>query len=73
MKELQVQAANCEGRTRVLLRTIQGWSPIPNNTLMELAKSIQDLRDMSKAVSDDEDVNTESSTNHEAHPSMMDC
>ena len=72
MKELQVQAADCEGRTRILLRTIQGWSPIPDSTLMELAKSIQDLRDMSKAVSDDEDTDAESSTNHEAH-SMMDC
>lgn len=66
MKELQVQAADCEGRTRILLRTIQGWSPIPDSTMMELAKSIQDLRDMSKAVSGDEDTDTESSTVHES-------
>lgn len=66
MKELQEQAADCEGRTRVLLRTIQGWSPIPDSTLVELAKSIQDLRDMSKAVSDDEDTNTGTRAVHES-------
>lgn len=62
MKELQVQSADCEGRTRILLRTIQGWSPIPDNTMMELAKSIQDLRDMSRAVSGDEDTAAEVSS-----------
>lgn len=46
LKDLQARAADYEANSRLLLRTVQGWSPLPGDAAITLAKSINRLREI---------------------------
>lgn len=46
LKDLQARSADYEADSRLLLRTVQGWSPLPGDAAIMLARSIDRLREI---------------------------
>lgn len=46
LKDLQARSADYEADSRLLLRTVQGWSPLPGDAAITLARSIDRLREI---------------------------